>query len=489
MVWLGIDLGTQSVRTVALTGDGTQLAVAGEPLHSERDGDRHEQDPAQWCAAVRASVGTVASRLAPEHRAALGGIAVDGTSGTFTVLDPRGEPLSPGIMYDDNRAAGYVARVREAGAGLWDRLGYTAAPSWAVTELAALAETSPGLLGAGNRLAHQSDVITRMLTGHEVATDSSHAMKTGYDIVGLRWPVELFEALRVPPAVLPDVVTPGTKLGSLCAGEAASTGLPQDIPVFAGMTDGCAAQLGSGALAPGDWNSVLGTTLVLKGTVTELRADPTGAVYAHRGPEAGTWLPGGASGAGAGVLGILFADHDLDALTEQALRTEPLPCYPLGGTGERFPFVAPDARGFVRATDGRELPLTQSTVDEIGAAAVCSSLLHAVAFTELLCFDTLEQAGFPVGGRIRISGGAARNDGWNQLRAEVLGRTLEATANPEAGAGMAVLAAWASDNRPLDEVAAGMTTVRRSYEPAGGRHEQQYARFLDTLRARGWVAG
>lgn len=488
MVWLGIDLGTQSVRTVALAGDGTQLAVAGEPLHSERDGERHEQDPAQWCAAVRASLGTVASRLAPEQRAALGGIAVDGTSGTFTVLDPRGEPLSPGIMYDDNRAAGYVARVREAGAGLWDRLGYTAAPSWAVTELAALAETSPGLLGGGNRLAHQSDVITRMLTGHEVATDSSHAMKTGYDIVELRWPAALFEALGVPPAVLPEVVTPGTKLGSLCAVEAAATGLPQGIPVFAGMTDGCAAQLGSGALAPGDWNSVLGTTLVLKGTVTELRGDPTGTVYAHRGPEAGTWLPGGASGAGAGVLGSLFGDRALDELTEQALRTDPLPCYPLGGTGERFPFVAPDARGFIRTPDGRELPLQQSTVEELGAVTVCSSVLHSVAFTERLCFDTLTEAGFPVQGRIRIGGGAVRNERWNQLRADVLGRTLEATVNAEAGAGMAVLAAWASDDRPLPEVAAAMTTVRCTYEPGTGGHDEQYARFRALLRARGWLA-
>ena len=30
------------------------------------------------------------------------------------------------------------------------------------------------------------------------------------------------------------------------------------------MTDGCGAQIGAGALGVGSWNSVLGTTLVLK---------------------------------------------------------------------------------------------------------------------------------------------------------------------------------------------------------------------------------
>lgn len=48
-------------------------------------------------------------------------------------------------------------------------------------------------------------------------------------------------------------------LGQVSAAAARATGLARGTPVVAGMTDGCAVQIGAGALAPGDWNSVLGT--------------------------------------------------------------------------------------------------------------------------------------------------------------------------------------------------------------------------------------
>jgi len=52
------------------------------------------------------------------------------------------------------------------------------------------------------------------------------------------------------------------------------------------MTDGCAAQIAAGALEVGSWNSVLGTTLVLKGVTRELIRDPAGVMYSHRSPTA-----------------------------------------------------------------------------------------------------------------------------------------------------------------------------------------------------------
>ena len=49
-VWVGVDLGTQSVRTVAVGSTGTVLSAAARPLTSSRDGNRHEQDPHEWWA-------------------------------------------------------------------------------------------------------------------------------------------------------------------------------------------------------------------------------------------------------------------------------------------------------------------------------------------------------------------------------------------------------------------------------------------------------
>ena len=73
---------------------------------------------------------------------AVGGIAVDGTSGTVVLVDADGHAVSPGVMYDDARGADHVERVREAGAALWDRLGYRVGATWALPTAARAAAPS-----------------------------------------------------------------------------------------------------------------------------------------------------------------------------------------------------------------------------------------------------------------------------------------------------------------------------------------------------------
>jgi D-ribulokinase len=256
------------------------------------------------------------------------------------------------------------------------------------------------------------------------------------------------------------------------------TGIPEGTPVIAGMTDGCAAQLGAGALRVGSWNSVLGTTLVLKGVTEELLRDPAGVVYSHRGPDGG-WLPGGASSAGAGVLSARFPGRDLEALGRQAAGREPasVVAYPLVSRGERFPFTAPEAQGFLVGTPADE-------VDEYAA------LLQGVAFVERLCFDYLDLLGAPTDGELSLTGGGARSRYWCQLRADVLGRAVRLPANAEAGLGMAVLAAAAVTGRRAAEVAGEMVHVREVLKPRPDRvrrFREPYLRLVNELCRRGWL--
>jgi ribulose kinase len=43
--WLGLDLGTQSVRAMVVSGTGETLGAGSHKLTSRRAGPRHEQDP------------------------------------------------------------------------------------------------------------------------------------------------------------------------------------------------------------------------------------------------------------------------------------------------------------------------------------------------------------------------------------------------------------------------------------------------------------
>ncbi|MEU2062397.1 FGGY family carbohydrate kinase [Streptomyces sp. NPDC013455] len=478
-VHIGLDLGTQSARAVAVDGTGRLLSAASRPLNSRRDGVRHEQEPEQWWSSLAAACREALTGIAPQR---IRGLAVDATSGTVLLADAGGAPITPGLMYDDRRADTYADRVNASGAGVWEKLGYrTMQPSWALPKLLWLLDdlARPGAAGlpSGTRLLHQADLVTWRLAGHQLASDASHALKTGYDLIDERWPEAELDALGVPGELLPDVVRPGTVIGTVCARAAEATGIPAGVPITAGMTDGCAAQIGAGALSPGAWNSVLGTTLVFKGASSHLVRDPGGVVYCHRGP-GGTWLPGGASSSGAGVIARRFPGSDLDTLTARAAATGGTAVvYPLAGAGgERFPFRAPDA-----------VPFTLGAA--CGEAEEFHACLLGVAFVERLCFDYLDHLGAPVGGPLTFTGGGARNRYWSQLRADVLGRPVGIPEQAESAVGMAVLAATAS-GATLDEAATAMVRLREDLRPDLARTARLlpvYLDFVDELVRRGWL--
>ncbi|MGW1746460.1 FGGY-family carbohydrate kinase [Streptomyces sp. NPDC002092] len=453
--WLGIDLGTQSVRVLLVAADGTVLGAGSAPLAGVRDGVRHEQDPGEWWTAVC----TAARAALRERPARIGGLAVCGTSGTVLLTDAAGRPVSPALMYDDGRAWAEAERLRGAGLMVQN--------TWGLPKALWLLRThGPG------RITHQPDLVAARLVGRPVPTDSSHALKTAYDVEGDAWP-------DLPGAPeLPEVVRPGTPLGEVCPAAAEATGIPAGTPVIAGMTDGCAAQIASGALRPGSWNSVLGTTLVLKGASSTPVRDATGVVYNHRAPDR-SWLPGGASGVGAGVLAAAFAGADPAAMDARAAAHEPsgAVAYPLVSPGERFPFLAPQASALVLG-------------EPEGEADLWAALLQGVAFTERLCLDYLHHLGAPMDGPLTFTGGGARSPYWNQLRADILGRPARVPAQTEPALGMAALAAHGTGAGSLLDLTDRMVRIRTVLEPDPDRTSlfaEPYTRLVDELTARGWL--
>ena len=480
-LWVGIDLGTQSVRVQALDDGGTVVASASAPLHSSRSGDRHEQDPAEWWSATRAALRRVTSRLDDARR--IRAVAVSGTSGTIVpVNSTTGRPTGSAVMYDDRRGAAELERVQSAGSALWERLGYRMQASWGLPTM--LAMRAAGAVPAGSVFAHQPDVVTSRLAGTLLPSDLSSALKSGADLDEVAWPSAVFAELGLDVDSLNRIVLSGERIGAVGPAGAAETGLPVGCSIIAGMTDGCAAQIAAGALIAGSWNSVLGTTLVMKGAVDERRRDDSGAVYAHRAPFGDGWYPGGASSTGAGAFTAFLPDRDLHALTRRYDPNAPAPvAYPLSGHGERFPFVSSHAEAILPTGD-----------DD----AVFSAVLHGVAAIERMAFDLLIGVGYDTSGPVLLTGGGSRNAAWNQLRADTLGHPVSLPAHNEGAAGMAMLAAAGhrvavgelATTRALAAVAERMTGPRTTVDPDPARHDRlmpSYIALVDELHSRGWV--
>ena len=498
MVFTGIDVGTQGARVVACDEQGDIVAHAEEAFDWQSGASLpagwFEQDPLSWWDAVVICLRRLSESLRTLGRdpADAGGLSVTSTSGTVVLVDGSGAPLGPALMYNDGRAQAEAAEVNRVGAALAGRLGYRFAASFALPKLLWLQRHEPERFSAARYLISPTDFIIGRLTGRYDLTDYSNALKTGYDLVDDCWPTFIEAGLGIPQERLPAVLAPGARIGEVMAAAAAATGLAAGTPVLAGMTDGCASQVSTGAVAPGQWNSTLGTTLVIKGVTRRLLKDPAGRVYCHRHPD-GYWLPGGASNTGGECIARRFDAARRPELNAGALACAPtgLLVYPLTRTGERFPFNRPGAEGFaVDLGDGR------TTALDAGAVSYTAHL-EGVAYVERLAYDVLAGLGAKigdavagVGDAIYVAGGGNQSAAWLQLRADILGRCLRVPVDGGGAKGAAILAAAGVYYHGLLPAARAMVSIEREVTPRPAlkaAYDERYARFCAECRSRGYL--
>jgi sugar (pentulose or hexulose) kinase len=460
--WLGIDIGTQGARVVAIDETGALVAWATE---SFPDFAAPEQSPAEWWdSAVR-----LLTRVTGEcHDLGLSprSLAVSGTSGTIIGLDVDNRPVTPALMYHDPRS-------NEQADAIATSSGLPLNASWALPKIAWFKETFPERARRVAQWRHPTDVITGRLTGNWQLTDETSALKTGFDPAVGKWHQAALTAAGVREDTLPMVVRSGTVVGPVIA---SIRGLC-DTLVTTGVTDGCASQIASGAVCPGMWNTTIGTTMVIKGTLAEPINDPPARIYNHRHPD-GYWFPGAASNTGAGWITVEHRAEDLDRLTAAAIPMVPTDAlrYPLHSHGERFPFLALQAQGF--ATHN----LDETTRFAAG--------LEGVAYLERMSYALFARYAGEPAREIVSTGGGSRNDLWMRIRASVLNRPVGRARHTDGAVGAAVVAAAGVDFASLIDAAAQLTRVDRWFAPepalAAG-YADRYCRFVAALAERGYL--
>ncbi|WP_095204033.1 FGGY-family carbohydrate kinase [Mesorhizobium carmichaelinearum] len=409
---IGIDIGTSGARAVAMRPD---FSIAGQ---SAVRLDRFGQDPrapSAWWQTVQAALTELLSGI---DRAEVRAIAVDGTSGTLLPVDAAGRPLAEPLMYNDKvddgdilaavaREAPEASAAHDATSGLAKALRFQHLPGTAA-------------------MLHQADWIAGNLSGRFDVSDENNALKTGYDVEARRWP-DWIAATGMRMDLLPDVVEPGDVTGILTAAAAELFGLPRDVAVVAGTTDGCASFLATGATAAGDGVTALGSSLTIKILSDRPISAPRFGIYSHRLGDA--WLAGGASNSGGKVLAQHFS---LARIIELSTAIDPtietgLDYYPLGTAGERFPVADP-------ALPPRLTPRPADDADYLKA------MFEGMAAIEALGYHRLAELGAPVLTSVRSVGGGAANAAWTAIRRRKLGVDFLPTLSDEAAAGTARLA-------------------------------------------------
>lgn len=472
--FIGIDVGTQGARVVLMDATGNLLGSREEhfPLHEKM---REEQSPTGWWDAC---LGCLHSLLTDTpHRSQVKAIAVTSTSGTIVPIDHQHQPLHNAIMYSDGRQA-EAGKVCSEIARQYHPHGYTQFNSSSgLSKMCWFVQQFPEAATQLYKFIHAADYITGQLSGRFDITDATNALKSGYDVAAQEWPAYLWQQLPLQPSWLPVVVPAGTPLGKILPSMAAALGLPEEVIIVAGMTDGCASQVAAGAVRPGDWNTTIGTTLVVKGVTTQYINDPSGALYCHRHPE-GYWMPGGASNTGADWISKKFPG-DLALLNKQALEIIPTGhfSWPLLQQGERFPFVAPQARGFEA--------VGLSNVESYAAG------MEGVAYIERYAYQLIRQLSGEKVEKVYTAGGASNSLAWLTIRSNVLNLPVIKMKHVSGAAGAAILAASKTWYTNIMEATAAMTQVAEEIQPVPSlvkNYDHGYTEFIQLLKEKGYIS-
>jgi xylulokinase len=425
-VTVGIDIGTSSVKAIAADGDGNVVARSRVPHRVVVPApERFEHDAAQaWRDGPRRA-------LAELGDLDVRGVSVAAMVPSLTAVDEQGTPLTPGLLYGDERGrTGVAASSADDASGGF--LGYV---RW-------LHETVPSAHG----FWPAQSVANHALAGEAVLdTTTASLAHPLFDFTA--WDAAVAGDLGITTDRLPRLVPTGWECGKVDG----------DGPSLAsGCIDAMAEQLVAGADLAGDVLVLLGTTLIVWVVAHQGAEVPGYVTIPHTA--SGNYLVGGPSNAGG--LFRDWATRFLAAPAERPLDPGAIPVWAPYPRGERVPL-----NDHTRRASLHRLDLTHD------AAAIVRATDEASAFVVKRAVDAAVAHAGVQPKRVVASGGGTRVDAWVQAIADVTGLPVDCVAVPEGGA---LGSAW------LARIAAGLEepmamTEGRCWAKVGRRVEPRDA--------------
>jgi gluconokinase len=469
---IGVDIGTSSAKSIVLRmngepGPSVQLACVTrhpEPGYSE-------QSAPEILDAVKRGIREVVAGMDGPPAA----ISFSSAMHSIMAVDGEGAPLTPLIIWADNRSEPYARALRDTPRGL---LIYrqTGTPVHAMSPLSKLMwmrEQQPGIFAAAAKFPGIKEYILYHFTGRYL-TDHSIASATGlFDIHALRWNADALEAAGVDAARLPVPVPADYVIRELKPGIARELGIPATTPIVIGGSDGCLAQLGSNALDEGHATLTIGTSGAVRMAGSRPLTDSQQRLFTYLLTD-DTYITGGATNNGGVVLQWLVRDFlqrplsDIDGLVKEALNIAPerLICLPYL-LGERAPIWDSNATAAFIGIQPRHV-----------AAHFTRAVLEGICFALLSIRNALGETAGPVK-KISVSGGFTNAPGWIQLLADIFGQTMYLRQTADASAMGAIY--LAADTLGLEIRASRGGELQAAFEPDPEKYagyQEKYQLFL-----------
>ncbi|WP_053955715.1 xylulokinase [Inediibacterium massiliense] len=438
MIYIGIDLGTSSVKLLALNENGNILGEVTKeyPVYYPKS-NWAEQNPEDWWNQTKQGLKELINRYdLPKDQ--IQSIGFSGQMHGLVALDENGEVLLPAILWNDQRTVDECIEIENhfGQEKLTQFVGNKALTGFTAPKILWLKKNHKEVFEKVQHILLPKDYIRYRLT-KDYATDVSDASgMLLLDVKNRKWSKEMIEFLGIHVDMLPKVYESYEVTGVLSDEIKQYLEIENEVLVVGGASDQAAGAIGTGTVEDGIISITLGTSGVVFASCDEFVVDDENRLHSFCHGNGKYHLMGVMLSA-ASCLKWWVEDVNCGVSFEELLQEAQESEVGANGViflpylmGERTPYADPDAKGtFI----GLNMKVKRGDLTR--------AVLEGVSFGLRDSLEILKDLNIPIH-QIRVIGGGAKSQLWKQILANILNHSIDEINTNQGGAlGAAILAA------------------------------------------------
>ena len=460
--YLGIDIGTTSLKAAVFTENGERLGL--ERIDYTLDADAKtgfiEFDAEKYITMCEQVIDSLTKKCGK-----IDALSVDTQGETLIVTDGNAKPLCPAIVWLDNRATDEAEQIKQkfGHKTVYDVTGQPEiTATWPASKMLWLKNKKPDLFKKVKKIFMLEDWVLFRLTGEFVTEPTIQSSSVYFDINKNCWWQDMLEFIGIDESMLPNVKNSAEKVGDY-----------NGISVVTGALDQIAGTIGVGVTDDSLISEMTGTIMAVCVTTDKMPPyNPNSIIPCHLHAIGGKYcmiLWSATAGMALKWFREQFASElSFKELDDMAKNIAPgcdgltmLPYF----CGSTIPNYNPEASA---SFTGVTLSHTR--------AHFARSIMEAVAF---MLRASLEYVDAPSDCGIRITGGGASSPLWASIKADVTGKNLNTVKESETAClGTAILAMVGSGKYATVKDACDATVkVDKTYTPSGASYDAAYERY------------
>ena len=279
MLYIGIDLGTSSVKLILMDETGKIQNVVSEeyPISFPKSG-WSEQNPKDWYDKTILGIKQLVDGF---DKTQVAGISFGGQMHGLVTLDKNDNVIRPAILWNDGRSTKETDYLNTV-IGKSNLSKYTANiafTGFTAPKILWMKENEPENFNKISKIMLPKDYLAYRLSG-TFSTDFSDASgMLLLDVEHKCWSKEMLEICDIREEQLPTLFESFQVVGTLKEEVANEIGLSKQVKVIAGAGDNAAAAVGTGTVSEGSCNISIGTSGTIFISGENFRVDPNNALH------------------------------------------------------------------------------------------------------------------------------------------------------------------------------------------------------------------